>query len=292
MLPRTDLAVEIGEKYREDNVEIEGVVIEEYAKEDLVKVTTVDIVNENGSKAMSRPIGRYITIEILDGKDMCVGSMVLESMRDVLTKNIEEMIKKVENKRILIVGLGNKDVTPDSLGPLVIEEVNVTRHIIREYGEDIINISAIAPGVMGQTGMEVGEIVEAIVKELDINIVIAIDALAARSINRLNRTIQLTNTGICPGAGVGNNRKELSKKTLGAEVVAIGVPTVVDATTIVNDTLEQYLSKQGFDIEEIQAFNDNVRKEVIDNMFVTSKDIDECIRIISRIIGQSLNRLL
>lgn len=284
---RTDLAIEMGEKYRENNVEIEGVVIEERCIEE-TRVTVVDIVNEMGSKAYERPVGRYVTIEYDGDIDSKCNRIV-----QVLSEYIEKMIRDISEKKILVVGLGNKDITPDALGPLVIEQVNVTRHVIRAFGYDnILDISAIAPGVMGQTGMEVYEIIEALVKELDINIVIAIDALAARSTSRLNKTIQVTNTGICPGAGVGNNRKELSKKKLGVDVIAVGVPTVVDANTIVNDVLEKYMMKKGFTIDEIEGFSNEVKKENVENMIVTSKDIDENIKSISRIIGQSINELV
>ena len=284
---RTDLAIEMGEKYRENNVEIEGVVIEERCIEE-TRVTVVDIVNEMGSKAYERPVGRYVTIEYDGDIDSNCNRIV-----QVLSEYIEKMIRDISEKKILVVGLGNKDITPDALGPLVIEQVNVTRHVIRAFGYDnILDISAIAPGVIGQTGMEVYEIIEALVKELDINIVIAIDALAARSTSRLNKTIQVTNTGICPGAGVGNNRKELSKKKLGVDVIAVGVPTVVDANTIVNDVLEKYMMKKGFTIDEIEGFSNEVKQENVENMIVTSKDIDENIKSISRIIGQSINELV
>lgn len=299
MLPRTDLALEIRERFKESNIEIDGVAIEElYTKDDSIKVTTVDIINDNGSKVMSRPIGQYITIENINkhdnNKNIILNGCLYneEDMKEILGHYINKLTHHINDKKLLIVGLGNKDVTPDSLGPLVIDQVNVTRHIINEFGEDAISIAAIAPGVMGQTGMEAGEIVKAIVEELNINIVIVIDALAARSINRLNNTIQLTNTGICPGAGVGNNRKELNKNTLGVEVVAIGVPTVVDATTIVSEALEQYMIKQGLETDEIKSFNTEVKKEVMKGMFVTPKDIDECVKIISRIIAQSINEFL
>lgn len=292
--PRTDLALEIREKYENDNVEISGVKIkEEYLSNKKIKVSIVDIVNEHGAYIMQRDMGRYITIENLLGDKGA--HLDKEGLKETLVRHLQELTKDIESKKILVVGLGNKDVTPDSLGPLVTEQIFVTRHLIKEYGNDfqeeneIENIAAIAPGVMGQTGMEAKEIIKAIVNDMDINLVIVIDALAARSVYRLNTTIQLTNTGISPGSGVGNNRKALNSDSLGIPVIAIGVPTVVDAYTIVNDMLENFMKKQGFNSEEISSFNQEIRTENIINMFVTPKDIDEAVKDISRIIADSIN---
>jgi spore protease len=177
---------------------------------------------------------------------------------------------------VLIVGLGNENITPDALGPRVINNISVTRGINGDKG-----IMAIAPGVMGQTGMEVKEIISAIVKELGAEIVVVIDALAAGSIYRLNNTIQLTNTGISPGSGVGNNRAEISKKTIGVDVVAIGVPTVVDIYSLVGDMLE--------DINV--TCSDKMLGEGIKNSFVTSKYVDLMIGEMSDIIAQSINSI-
>lgn len=292
--PRTDLALEIREKYENDNVEISGVKIkEEYSSNKKIKVSIVDIVNKHGASIMQRDVGRYVTIEnMIKGTD---SELDKEGLKKVLIRHLQELTKDIESKKILVVGLGNKDVTPDSLGPLVTEQIFVTRHLIKEYGNDfqeenkIENIAAIAPGVMGQTGMEAKEIIKAIVKDMDINLVIVIDALAARSVYRLNTTIQLTNTGISPGSGVGNNRKALNSDSLGIPIIAIGVPTVVDAYTIVNDMLEHFMEKQGFNPDEISSFNQEIRTENIINMFVTPKDIDEAVKDISRIIADSIN---
>lgn len=301
--PRTDLALEIREKYEKDNVEIKGVIInEEYIDKGKIKVSIVDIVNKNGASLMGRPIGRYITIEnnVDKTKEVNINEnskLVNEDiqLKKVLIEHLQELTKNIKNKKILVVGLGNKDVTPDSLGPLVTEQIFATRHLIKEFGENfkkqnhIENIAAISPGVMGQTGMEAKEIIQAITKTVDINLVIVIDALAARSVSRLNCTFQITNTGISPGSGVGNNRKALNQDSLGIPVIAIGVPTVVDAYTIVNDMLEQFMLRQGFNDDEINDFNMQLRNENILNMFVTPKDIDEAIKNISRIIAESIN---
>ena len=195
----------------------------------------------------------------------------------------------------MVVGLGNRDVTPDALGPHVIEKLNVTRHIIKEYGKYAMNekeahmVSAIAPGVMAQTGMETSEIVKGIVNEIHPDFVVAIDALAARNTKRLNRTIQIADTGINPGSGVGNHRQGITKETLGIPVIAIGVPTVVDAATIVRDTMENVLEN----VEPAEKYEvmENLIAPHLYGMFVTPKDIDETVARIGATISQALNIL-
>ena len=202
---------------------------------------------------------------------------------------------------MLVVGLGNRKVTPDALGPYGVDNLNITRHIIKEYGkyamgEDAVNlISAIVPGVMGQTGMETVEIIKGIVKETKPDIIIAIDALAARSSRRLNRTIQIADTGINPGSGVGNHRNAITKETVGVPVIAIGVPTVVDAATIVNDTMENLIAAlessetlrgvgvvmQGYNAAEKYELVKELISPHLNGLFVTPKDIDETVKRIS-----------
>jgi spore protease len=196
---------------------------------------------------------------------------------------------------VLIVGLGNREVTPDALGPYVVDNLFVTRHLIKEYGNEfkvknrLGNVSAISPGVMGQTGMETAEIIKGIIEETHPKLIIVVDALAARSISRLNTTIQLTDTGISPGSGIGNNRNALNAETLGIKVIALGVPTVVDAVTIVADTLTQYMEKTGFEEKEIDQFVSEIRGQQMDNMFVTPKNIDEAVKRISYTVSEALN---
>ena len=180
---------------------------------------------------------------------------------------------------VLVVGLGNREVTPDALGPEVIGNLYITRHILREYGEyafpdkKVAAISGIVPGVMAQTGMETLEIIKGIINETSPQLVIAIDALAARSVKRLGRTIQIADTGINPGSGVGNHRKGLNKETLGVPVVAIGVPLVVDAATIVYDACQDA---------------DKIPNGIV-GMFVTPKNIDEMVKSLSYTISEALN---
>ena len=277
---RTDLALETKERFEEDDVEIRGVSVEEVYREELdIRVTRVRIETENGAKIMGKPVGEYVTLEapgLLEAEEE-YHSLVAEE----LSGYIRDMIGE-EEKSVLVVGLGNRDVTPDALGPQVVEHLLITRHIIREYGacafgrESMNRISAIAPGVMAQTGMETFEIVKGIVKETSPNLVIAIDALAARSSKRLNRTIQLSDAGIHPGSGVGNHRNSLTKENLGVDILAIGIPTVVDAATIVYDATG--------DRERI-APN-------LNGMFVTPKNVDEMIRRLGKTLSEAINRAL
>ncbi len=274
---RTDLALEARESFEEDDVEIRGVSIEENYDEDRdIRVTRVRIETENGAKAMGKPVGEYLTLEApgLSEEDEDYHREVSEE----LAKYIQELIGEQEQS-ILVVGLGNREVTPDALGPQVVNNLMITRHIIREYGvrafgrEQMNRVSAIVPGVMAQTGMETSEIVKGIVAETRPDRVIVIDALAARSSKRLNRTIQLCDAGINPGSGVGNHRNGLTKENIGVPILAIGVPTVVDAATIIYD-----------------ATGDRSRiAPNLNGMFVTPKNVDEMIKRLSFTISEAIN---
>lgn len=294
MEKRTDLALEVRESFPEDQVEIQGVILkEDWNKEKEIKITTVQIENEKGQQAMGKPIGTYITIEAphLNENDEDYHKPLSEE----ITKYIQKLANGLTNKSVLIVGLGNRDATPDSLGPRVVDHLFTTRHLIREFGESFRNyhkmemMSAIAPGVMAQTGMETGEILKGIIKEVMPDLVIAIDALASRSASRLNTTIQITNTGICPGSGVGNHRNAINRESLGVDVIALGVPTVIDARTIVLDHMEEVLQKQGFSEKEIGQFLGEISDSSMENMFVTPKNIDEAMKRISYTISEALN---
>ena len=285
---RTDLGLERRESIQGDK-EIHGVVLEEEKHADgKIKVSTVEIKSEHGSKVMGKPKGKYITVEVEQMNEEEVIKETVEQLGNLLDKN--------KKKKILVTGLGNRQITPDALGPWTIDQLFVTRHLIQEYGEvfqkrnKMRNICAIAPGVMAQTGMEAKEILQGVVGMIEPDVVIVIDALAARSVKRLNRTIQLTNTGISPGAGVGNNRKALNKETLGVEVIAIGVPTVVDAETIVEDRVEESLRGAGFTQKECELFVSGMREQKTKNMFVTSKDVDEEVKQMSYILSEVVNR--
>ena len=293
-VPRTDLALEVRESFEEDDVEIRGVTLtEKYDEETNICVTTVVIKDDHGSDVMRKPIGTYITIEAPRLNENDEGYQ--EPVSKEIAKNLMKLVGEINHKEVLVAGLGNREVTPDALGPEVVDNLLVTRHLIKEYGQEfqtenkLANVSAISPGVMGQTGMETSEILKGIVNETKPSLVIVIDALASRSVNRLNTTIQITDTGICPGSGVGNNRQALNKESLGLPVIALGVPTVVDAATIVNDTMEQFMIKQGFKASEINQFKNEINEQIIYNMFVTPKNIDESIKRISFTISEALN---
>jgi spore protease len=289
---RTDLALETTERFREEHVEIRGVKIREHYEEDTdIRTTVVKIESENGAKAMGRPQGTYITIEAenLSLPDEEYHREVSEEV----ARYLRELIDLDSSRSILIVGLGNQKITADSLGPKVVGNLRVNRHMIREYGLKNIQgetphmISAIAPGVMAQTGMETSEIIEGIVSEIKPEVVIAIDSLAARSTRRLNRTIQVTDTGIHPGSGVGNHRNGLTEENLGVKVIGIGVPTVVDAATIVQDSMKHLLDvMEEPDQEELLG---EVLSPQLYGMFVTPKDVDETIKYLSFTISEGLH---
>ena len=295
---RTDLALEEKERFESDNVEIQGVVLEEeYDEQCEMRITRVKVETENGAKVMGKPVGKYLTLEApnLAVPDEDYHREISLKLAGYLKELIGKEILEQEELSILVIGLGNREVTPDALGPYVAEQVCVTRHIVKEYGkyamgmERVKSVSAVVPGVMGQTGMESQEIVKGIVKETGPDLVIAVDALAARNSRRLNRTIQIADTGIHPGSGVGNHRNGLTRETLGIPVIAIGVPTVVDAATIVNDTMENFIealesSKMLKGVGDVLKTYSNAEKyemvkELIsphlNGMFVTPKDEDE-----------------
>lgn len=288
-MKRTDLALEERESIEGDK-EIEGVILEEdEVEKGKVKISKVQIKDKHGSEVMRKPIGTYITIETKD-----IG---MEGIKEITCEQLKKLLRDNKEEKIMVVGLGNREITPDALGPKVIDRLFVTRHLIQEFGKEFqqrnhfLEMCALAPGVMAQTGMESREILEGIIKNVKPDVIVVIDALAARNVGRVNRTIQITDTGICPGAGVGNNRKALNKETLGVEVIAIGVPTVVDAETIVEDRVEESLFQAGFSDEEIQAFLKEIPFRKEQNMFVTTKDVDEEINKMSEIISEAINRL-
>ncbi len=290
---RTDLALEQRERFVSDQIEIPGVAVEEtYDDMCEVRVTTVRIETENGAAVMGKPVGNYITLEApkMAEADESYHREISGKLMEVLEGCLPE---KEDGQSILIIGLGNRNVTPDALGPLVVEHLDITRHLVKEYGKYALGgeadrlVSAVVPGVMGQTGMETVEIVRGIVEETEPDFVIAIDALAARSVRRLNRTIQIANTGIAPGSGVGNHRIGLTEKNLQTKVIGIGVPTVVDAATIVHDSMAHLLD--ALEETEQKEFLDEMIAPNLYSMFVTPKDVDETIKYLSFTISEGLN---
>ena len=312
---RTDLAMEQKERFESGHVEVSGVVLEEeYDEEKEIKITTVRIETENGAKAMGKPVGTYLTLEApnMAAADEGYHREISETLAGFLEKYMKDTEENQEKGySVLVVGLGNREVTPDALGPYVVDQLNVTRHIVQEYGRYAVGkggsriVSAIVPGVMAQTGMESAEIIRGIVNETTPDLIMVIDALAARSTKRLNRTIQISDAGIYPGAGVGNHRSEITKDTMGIPVIAIGVPTVVDAATIVNDTMENFITAletsetlKGVGVV-LQGYNSAEKYELVkeliaphlNGMFVTPKDIDDTVRRISYTISEAMNML-
>lgn len=308
---RTDLALETRERFVSDHVEIPGVSVEEtYDEEREIRTTRVVVETENGAKMMGKPVGTYLTIE---APNMAVPD---EDYHREISKKLAEDIKELiperkEEVSVLVVGLGNREVTPDALGPYVADHLHVTRHIVKEYGkyamgkDQVYLVSAVVPGVTGQTGMETLEIVKGVVEETEPDFVVAIDALAARNSKRLNRTIQITDTGICPGSGVGNHRLALNSETLGVKVIGIGVPTVVDAVTIVNDTMENFIvALESSELlksvgETLRSYNEAEKQELIRELiaphlngkYMTPKNIDDTIKRVSFTISEALNIL-
>ena len=294
---RTDLALEAHESIGDTSSQIHGIDVEEKNyEEDQVFVTTVSVTTKNAAKALGKPMGTYITIEApaLDEPDE-------ESHREVsthLSSIVKELIPNFEKEQsILVIGLGNRDVTADSLGPHVIDNLCITRHIIMEYGtaaydkSKMHSVSSLAPGVMAQNGMETAEIIRGVVEQTSPDVLIVIDSLAARTLHRLNRTIQITDTGIHPGSGVGNHRNALTKESLGVPVIAIGIPTVVDAATIVWDALDDFSNKSdhSIDLHMLQASYDNTLLKELNNMYVTGKDVDAIIKRLSYTVSEALN---
>ncbi len=299
---RTDLALERRESFPGDDVEIKGVSLE---KEQIVideksnlrlNVSTVRILNDEGAQKMGKPKGNYITLET---GDVCgLSEEALEKIEDVVADNIKELAGMLSEQRVMVAGLGNRHVTADSLGPLVVDELDITGHLACEYGAEFLRkigmgeVYGVAPGVMAQTGMEAAWVLESLTDAVKPDVLIVIDALAARSAGRVVTTIQITDTGINPGSGVGNHRMGINEESIGIKVIAIGIPTVVEAEVIVSDRIEEFMRKQGFGDDEIQSFIINMGEPAIKNMYVTPKNIDETIRNMCELVAMSINKCM
>lgn len=303
---RTDLAVERSNIYRKvNNLEnIDGIETEEKEVNDKIKVTRVKITNENGEQAIGKPKGVYVTIDLSELK--VAQDEDIDNSAKTLTEELRQIIDNHVGKQddILVVGLGNIYVTPDALGPKVINEIDVTRHIIKYVPECIDPntrpVTAVAPGVLGTTGIETLEILKGIVDNVKPKLLIVIDALASRSIDRISSTIQISDTGIVPGAGVGNTRKEISQNTLGVPVIALGIPTVVESAVLVNDCLDIFIQKLQNEAKSNVFLNqlkeqDNYEniKDALNpqdyNMIVTPKEIDELIENMKDVVARGIN---
>lgn len=307
---RTDLALEEREGLKEQAKEVSGVSFRKWkGKTEDVQITEVKVLNEAGAQILGKPVGSYFTLEadrlLLPDEDF--HSEVSDELANVLKELAEHALGKKEREEkkapflhgqpvILVAGLGNQSVTPDSLGPRTVNNLSVSQN---ETG-----LKAIAPGVMAQTGMETARILSGLIREIKPDLVIAIDALAARSIRRLGTTIQLTDTGIHPGSGVGNHRHSLTKETLGIPVLAVGVPTVVGAAAIVHDTIsaltgvlasEEATKNTGKWIENMNP-EDQYRmiRELLEpefgSLYVTPPDIDQRVKQLSFTISEGIHR--
>ena len=276
MQNRTDLALELKEEKNIGSAQSGIIVKTRIDTTNHIKETKIIIKNKKGEDSLGKPKGTYITIE---AKDLSTndGSFHKE-MSEALFLNLKEMLNK--KKKILIAGLGNADVTADSLGPKVVNNLYITRHLQKEgIGNYQFELSAIAPGVMAQTGIETSEILESLADRIKPDV---IDALAARSYSRLNKTIQISDTGIAPGSGVGNHRNEITQHTIGVPVLAIGVPTVISVPAIIHDV---------FGEKSLENVSENIDEEFI-SMHVTPKNIDESMKRISYTISEGINHLL
>ena len=263
---RTDIAVE----FMADKTENErDIMVRRYDVEG-IEVTNVEILNDQAAKEIGKPMGKYVTLEAPEGQNIFDSDM----LRELLIAEIRGLVGNVEGD-ILVVGIGNKTVTPDALGPKSAEGVFATRHISEDLRKQLglthmASVSVVCPGVLGQTGIETKEIIEGAVERVNSKAIIMVDALAAREVSRLGRTVQLSDTGLAPGSGVGNSRTELTEKTLGVKCVTVGVPTVVDASTLSFDLT-------GEDCKEHEP------------LIVTPRDIDRMIEKSSQIISYSIN---
>jgi len=300
---RTDLALEVCEDSSE---EFSGVEISTEEDEELgVRVTWVEIQNEDGASRMGKPVGNYVTLE--------AGAMKIndpethEEIAKILARKLGRLHELSADASVLVVGLGNRFVTPDALGPKVCEKLLVTRHLGDDVPEDLRGklrgVSALSPGVMGITGIETAEIVKGVADKTSPDLIIAIDALAARKTSRINATIQMSDAGVNPGAGLGNRRMSINRETMGVPVIAVGVPTVVDAATLANDVMDKMLvaMAEAAEAEEknfyemLNSLQEDERYGLIaelltdENMFVTPKDVDAVIVRLANILANTLN---
>lgn len=305
---RTDLAVEAHEYYAGGKAESSrGVEVDRENFGD-VNITIVKITNENGEKLLHKKKGNYITVEVQNMK--YISDENRERVEKLIGERLEKMLKNLgipDDANILVVGLGNRQITPDALGPKTVEQLDITRHLF-EYMPQYIrkgarSVSAIAPDVLGNTGIETVEVIKGIAEKTGPAAIIAVDALAARDTRRLGNTIQIADTGIHPGSGVGNRRKGLTGDTLGVPVIAIGVPTVVDAATIADDAIEsiikcnmksetQNLRRAAADLDEDKRYGllRECMGERAADMMVTPKEIDDIVSGVAAIVSGGINK--
>ena len=307
---RTDLALERRDLFKKANNisnEVDGLETQEESFTDDIKISRVKVLNDNGEQAIGKRKGTYITIDIKNLK--IAGEDEIQKASEAVTKELKNLIGALVDPQedILVVGLGNLYVTPDALGPKVVNEIDITRHLLN-YMPDVLDkdtrpVSAIAPGVLGTTGIETLEVIKGIVENIHPKLIIVIDALASRSIERISSTVQLADTGIVPGAGVDNARKELTVNTLGVPVIALGIPTVVETAVVVNDCLDVFIEKLQEKAESNEYLNklkeeDNyleIKEALIPkdfNFIVTPKEIDSLVENMKDVVARGINMSL
>ena len=292
---RTDLAVEANEEAMNGAGRLKGIRLRESTKSRMgVKVTELQVTNHLGETAIGRPKGTYLTIEAdeITGGDEDYAKEVISTLAGYIFKLLKRMNKNVKPEKILVIGLGNRNITSDSLGPEVIDNICIN---INEEGDT--GVCTLSPGVMAQTGMECVEILKGIVKETQPELIVTVDALAARNVKRLGRTIQLTDTGITPGSGIGNHRNAINEQSLGLPVISLGVPTVVNAATIVADAMSELIEAEASSCQDLEKLDEQQRQELaqgllspkLNELFVTPKNIDESIKQLSFLLSEGLN---
>ena len=292
---RTDLAIEAHEMCSTEKAEknhLEGIDVSEYRKNG-VFITKITVKNEMGERVLGKPVGNYITIEVpnLKYSDEAYQSACVE-----IAEQLKMLLDINDNTKTLVVGLGNDAITSDALGPKAVSNLVVTNHI--KQGKDFLGSSfsrvcALVPGVLGTTGIETIDIIKGVVEKAKPEIVIAIDALASRSMDRISNTVQISDTGINPGSGVANRREGINEKALGVKVIAIGVPTVVDAATVASDSIDAAFKGKSdglkeFDRDKIYA----MLAKNVGNMMVTPKDIDSVIEKAAKTVANGINLAL
>lgn len=286
---RTDLAIERKAMLDEENNGIfvhDGISVEKYDFDEDIKCTRIQILDEEGEKQLGKPAGTYVTLEVAGLLDDM--PQIKERAGHALAQELQKMIHFHYYLKVLVIGIGNKDVTPDALGPRSANKVRVTRHLFNMFGadgdEECACVSCVVPGVTGMTGIETAELIKNAVELTEPEAVIIVDSLAARSIERVSTTIQINDTGIEPGSGMGNMRQSLNDEYLGCKVIAIGVPTVIDAATIIREALETHME----DALQVDEYIETHHQELI----VTSTDIDQLIKDFSDIISNGINKTL
>ena len=306
----TDLAIEASavENLSDKSKTNSGISSDTFTKNDIT-ITEVNITNENGARAVGKPIGKYITLEVPKLRDDI--TEVFDNTQKALTDELKKIIDLDSIHTVLVVGLGNRFVTPDALGPKVIDKLLVTRHLYDILPEDITkemhSLCAVAPGVLGITGIETGEIIKGVSDRIKPDVIIAIDALASRKTSRISTTFQIADTGIIPGSGIGNKRYALNKETMGVPVIAIGVPTVIEAAAVANDAIDMLIEavKESCDknsemYKSVDTFDNEKRYDLISellipsgsDLIVTPKEVDSIIDEVSGIIADSINEAI